>query len=357
MPRIEPAINLDQEELRGISRTVAELHWLLLILVLLYQIFGGPDENDEAAVSAALFIYGAFVLAFRYTNFGRRESHWKVALETCGMIAFSTWVLRYTGGLSSPLLNLYLLPVITSSLTLGKLTTFVLTALIAACHVYLGGPESVGALFKLSYIGALAAQVAPVLLVAYITTMFSADIRYGLSKAKLLSETDDLTGLHNTRGFGVVVERLFAQSRRYARAASVLMIDSDNLKAVNDTHGHETGNQLLRQLADSIRNELRATDVPARYGGDEFVAFLPETDSQAAFEVASRIRRACEARTLDAAGKFVRCTVSIGVASFPGDGQSVDELLTRADRALYAAKGAGRNQVRRFGDDDAGRAG
>ncbi len=346
-------INIDFEELRGISRTVAELHWLLLILVLLFLAFGGTTEDNESAVSAALFVYGAFVLGFRYTNFGRRESRWKVAVETCGMIAFSTWVLRYTGGLSSPLLNLYLLPVITSGLTLGKATTFILTALIAACHILLGGPESFGELFRLSYIGMLAVQIAPVLLVAYVTTMFSVDIRYGVSKAKLLSETDELTGLPNTRGFNAVAARAFAQSRRYGRPVSLLMLDSDNLKGVNDTQGHEAGNQLLRNLADAVRHELRGTDVPARYGGDEFIALLPETDGKAATDVAERIRRAVEARPLLSGDQYVRCTVSIGVASCPPDGESLTELVSRADRALYAAKGNGRNLVRRFGDRDA----
>src|SRR5690242_15908200 len=92
--------SIEQEELRGISRTVAEIHWLLLILVLLYTIFGGDaDKEAEAAVLASCFFYAAFVLAFRYANFYRSESRWKVALETWAMIAFITWVLFFTGGL------------------------------------------------------------------------------------------------------------------------------------------------------------------------------------------------------------------------------------------------------------------
>ena len=91
------------------------------------------------------------------------------------------------------------------------------------------------------------------LLVAYITTMFSADIRYGLARAKLLSETDDLTGLLNVRGFALAANRLFAQAARHGRATSVLMIDSDNLKGVNDSHGHASGNRLLLQLAECIQ--------------------------------------------------------------------------------------------------------
>ena len=342
------APSIEQEELRGISRTVAEIHWLLLILVLLYMIFGAVDKLAEAAVISASFFYAAFVMAFRYANFHKRESRWKVAFETWAMIAYITWVCLYTGGLSSPLLNSYLLPVITAALTLGKLTTLVEVALIAACQVYLGGSFLPEKLLSLAFLGGFAAQVAPVLLVAYIVTMFSADIRYGLSRAKLLSETDDLTGLLNMRGFSIAANRLFGQALRYGRAASVLMIDSDNLKAVNDAHGHEAGNRLLRQLTRLVQAELRYTDVLARYGGDEFIVLLPETPAKGALEVAGRIRDAVASAPLDLDGKRVGCSVSIGLATHPMDGNSLDAVVARADRAMYQAKQEGRNRVIQF---------
>jgi diguanylate cyclase (GGDEF)-like protein len=342
------APSIEQEELRGISRTVAEIHWLLLILVLLFVIFGTPDKLSETAVTAALFFYGAFVMAFRYANLYKRETRWKVALETWAMIGFITWVCYYTGGLASPLLNTFLLPVITSSLTLGKLTTLVEVALIAACQVFLGGSFSMDQLLSLAFLGGFAAQIAPVILVAYIVSMFSADIRYGLSRAKLLSETDELTGLLNMRGFSIAANRLFGQAVRYNRAATVLMIDSDNLKAVNDTHGHEAGNRLLKQLTRLVQAELRYTDVLARYGGDEFVVLLPETPPAGAFEVASRIREAIASMPLEVDSKRVTCTVSIGLASHPADGNSMDAVVARADRAMYEAKRAGRNRVVQF---------
>jgi diguanylate cyclase (GGDEF)-like protein len=177
--------------------------------------------------------------------------------------------------------------------------------------------------------------------------MFSADIRYGLARAKLQAETDDLTGLFNTRGFAIAADRLFGQSLRHGRPAAVLMIDSDDLKRVNDQHGHDAGNALLRQIASAIRAELRFTDVPARYGGDEFIVLLPETPSKGALDVAERIRNAVASTPLDTSGKSVTCTVSIGVACFPEDGRTLDALATRADRALYQAK-QGKNQVARF---------
>jgi diguanylate cyclase (GGDEF)-like protein len=343
-------VSIEQEELRGISRTVAEIHWLLLILVLLYLVFVGASDDAEAhaAVSAGLFFYGALVMTFRYANFYRRETRWKIAIETWGMIAFITWVLWFTDRLASPLLNVYLLPVITSALTLGKRTTLVNVALIAACYVLLAGSFAGEELLSMRFAAAFFAQLAPVLLVAYITTMFSADIRYGLQRAKLLAETDELTGLFNPRGFAIAANRLFGQALRYERPASLLMIDSDNLKAVNDAHGHEAGNRLLRQLAASIQAELRFTDVPARYGGDEFIVLLPETPAKGALDVAERIRNAIGQKPLELGEKRINATVSVGVACFPDDGRNLDALAARADRALYQAKQLGRNRVARF---------
>jgi len=341
-------LSIEQEELRGITRTVGEIEWLLVILVLLYQVFGGPDTEEGAAIAAGLFFYTAFVLSFRYTNFYKSESRWKIAIETFAMAIFITWINWHTGKLASPLINAYLLVIITSALTLGKLATMLEMALIAAFFILLGDNAATGELFSLAYVGRLVAQLAPMLLVAYITTMFSADIRFGLNRARLLSETDDLTGLYNMRGFAIVAGRLFDQAARYNRPVCVLMIDSDNLKSVNDIHGHDAGNQLLQLVANCIQAELRQTDVLARYGGDEFVALLPEAPPGRAMEVAERIRKAIAATPLQFQGKRVDTSVSIGLASYPDDGRSIDAIQTRADRAMYVAKEQGRNRVARF---------
>jgi diguanylate cyclase (GGDEF)-like protein len=343
--------SIEQEELRGISRTVAEIEWLLLVLVLVYVVFGRSIPDIEPALSMALFFYAAFVMSFRYTNFYKSETRWKIAVETLAMIVFITWALWFTGGLASPLLNAYLLVVITSALTLGKTLTLAHVALIGACYLFLGWQVGGKSMLQLAFWGGFAAQLAPVILVAYITTMFSADIRYGLNRAKLLSETDDLTGLYNMRGFVVVANRLFAQAQRYEREASFLMVDSDSLKQVNDAHGHESGNRVLQHLVKAMQGHLRATDVPARYGGDEFVVMLPDTPARGALEVAERIRNAVESTPFVSDAGRVPCTVSVGIATFPRDGRTLESLLARADRALYLAKEGGRNRVVEFRPD------
>jgi diguanylate cyclase (GGDEF)-like protein len=341
-------ISLEQEELRGIARTVAEIEWLLLLLVLLYLTFAGSDGDSRTAISMALFFYAAFIMSFRYANFYKEESRWKIAVESWGMMIFITWSLWFTGRLESPLVNTYLLVIITSALTLGKLTTLAELWLIAACFFFLGSHSTIHDFFSLSYIGGILAQFAPFVLVAYITTMFSSDIRYGLNKARLMSETDELTELLNRRGFAIAADRLFGQAVRYERALSVLMIDSDNLKLVNDSFGHKAGDRLLTLLVKSIQRQLRDTDIIARYGGDEFVVLLPETPTIGALDVADRIRNSVANTLLEIDGKTIKISVSMGVATYPGDGRTLDSLVANADEAMYRAKTAGRDRVVKF---------
>ena len=344
----DTGFSLGEDELKGFSRTISEIEWLLLILVLLQQVTQGEDGESRAIVLLSLLFFAGFVMAFHYANLYRKETRWKLAIETWVMIGFITWVVWNTGKLGSPLLNLYLLTIVTSALALGKIVTLLEMGLITACYIFLSDFSSAPSL--LAYFGDLMAQLAPMLLVAYITTLFSADIHYGLNKAKLASETDELTGLYNMRGFGAILDREFQQSERYSRPFALMMIDADNLKEVNDKFGHEGGNRLLRHVVKHVQEQLRNTDVMARYGGDEFVVVLPETNGSGGFELSERIRAAIAASRLDMPGKTISTTISVGISSYPDDGGSVMALMEKADKAMYRAKQAGKNRAVRYSE-------
>jgi diguanylate cyclase (GGDEF)-like protein len=336
--------NLSEDELRGFTRTIAEIEWLLLILVLIFQLVLSPDQIASAALSMAMFFYTAFVLLFRYVNFYRQETHWKLAIETGMMIVFITWVLAYTGRLSSPLVNLYLLVIITSSLTLGRIATIACMIIIAGCYVWLGYPArhdspfpSVGAEFV--------AQFAPMLLVAYITTMLSADTRRAMAHVKALSETDELTGTLNRRAFLSISARTHSLALRFGRKYSVLMIDSDSLKSVNDRYGHEAGDALLKIMVQKIQGELRQSDMVSRYGGDEFVVLLPDTDSEGALLTAERIRERISAAILHVGQQRIPISASMGVSTYPDNGADFDRVFEAADAAMYASKNSGKDKV------------
>ncbi len=334
---------LSQEELRGFSRTVAEIEWLTVILVLLYLAVLSPGTEASVPLIAGTLMFAVFVLGFHYLNFYENESNWKIAVETWVMIGFITFVIWHSGRLESPLLNLYLLVVITTALTLDKLATCLQMGLIILCYVWLG--DALGIDTPATRFAQILAQLAPVILVAYVTTMLSSDIRRALVHIKALSETDELTGVLNMRAFTIVADRLSKQSVRYQRPFSALMIDSDSLKVVNDNYGHEAGNRLLKLLVASIKAQLRETDIVARFGGDEFVVFLPETPAAGAEKLATRIREAVERATLSTRELPVTTTVSVGIASYPDHGNDCKAVIEAADRALYASKSAGKNRV------------
>lgn len=159
------------------------------------------------------------------------------------------------------------------------------------------------------------------------------------------ADRDALTGLYNRRFFARVGELALHQSRRHARTLSVLVIDIDHFKAINDAHGHDIGDIVIHATARGIVSQLRAVDVAARLGGEEFVVLLNEADSTSAMLVAERVREHINALSTQSEGESVQWTISIGVAELQPSDNALSALVRRADQALYIAKHEGRNRV------------
>ena len=165
-------------------------------------------------------------------------------------------------------------------------------------------------------------------------------------EVRRLSLTDELTGAYNVRH---VLQRLREEiefAKRHDDCVSILVIDGDAMKAVNDLYGHAEGNRLLVEITAAMRSSLRLSDVLGRFGGDEFIVVLPRTDPRDALITAERLRLAVAGREFkNSWGEVIHATVSVGVASYPHNAGNADELFREADRALYAAKQNGRNRV------------
>jgi len=345
-------IDVDQLELKGFSRSFAELEWLLLILVLVYTVAPGAIIEDQWIILKYSLCFAAFVLAFRYMNFYQTETRWKLAIEVWVMTAYITCVLWYTGKIDSPLLNLYLLVIITSGMTLGKLTTLLVLTLIASLYLMMGVATLFSGPITLELFSHMMTVFSPYLIIAYLTTMLSADLQFSKMMFKHLSETDEMTGLMNRRSFTKVIASEHNKSIRYKHAYAILMIDADGLKMINDEHGHEAGDKMITTLAKTLESCMRETDSLARYGGDEFVVLLPETSKFQAEGAGERIRQAVENTSFDMGGNLIKATVSIGVSSYPEDADNAEGTLIKADRALYYSKREGRNQVRTSVESD-----
>jgi diguanylate cyclase (GGDEF)-like protein len=167
--------------------------------------------------------------------------------------------------------------------------------------------------------------------------------------------TDDLTGLYNSRHFGQLIESEFLRAQRYQMELSLVFLDLDHLKKINDVHGHLVGSRMLSELGRLIARNIRDCDHAARYGGDEFVIILPQAGKQQALSMAVKLLELMRStKFLSDDGQQIGLTASFGVATYPQDAGSRTELLRAADISMYAAKDAGRNCVRVFEHDQDG---
>ena len=191
---------------------------------------------------------------------------------------------------------------------------------------------------------ACTAVVAP-LLVWPLLRLWS-DTESARAQLDVLATRDDLTGAFNRRQFLVLADREWARCKRYEMTAALLMIDVDHFKRTNDLNGHLAGDLLLREISHAAGRTLRQADLFGRFGGEEFIAYLPHTDTLGALDAAERIREAVARLALEWRGQTMRSTVSVGVVSLDHQHESLGALIADADLALYAAKDAGRNCVR-----------
>ncbi len=172
------------------------------------------------------------------------------------------------------------------------------------------------------------------------------DNAFLLKRSEELSITDDLTKLYNSRYLNSTLRREVERSKRYRTPVSLIFLDLDGFKSVNDQHGHLWGSRTLVEVGRVIGSTVREIDVVSRFGGDEFTVILPQTGSEGAAIIAERIRqKIAETTFLASYGMDVRITASLGIASFPDHGHTKDDLLARADQAMYLVKGRGKDGV------------
>ena len=177
---------------------------------------------------------------------------------------------------------------------------------------------------------------------------YQDELKAQYQKSVSMALTDGLTGLYNRHYLNVHLGNMVKQSTKNQKKLSFMIMDMDHFKKVNDTYGHDVGDMVLKQLADIISRAARATDLPARFGGEEFVILMPETDPSAALGAANRMRELVESTPFIIGDdkRSINLTLSIGIANLLEEGDSAEGLIKRADEALYLAKNDGRNNVK-----------
>jgi diguanylate cyclase (GGDEF)-like protein len=312
-----------------------------LVVVTVTQSWQQPLIYLLAAAGVVLVVVGQDMLPT--VALGTR----RLLIEALTMIVFVSILVVLTGGYASPFFVGYLLVVGSASLWGGTRTPLLLA--VAASVGYLLAvlitPLVYGSALPADALASVAFILVAIGLVAYVAAVISREQRRSSEAALSLSRFDALTGLYSRSTFERALDQEVLRAGRSGRGFSLLLLDLDALKPVNDRYGHAAGDRLLAAIGDVMRGGVRATDLAARLGGDEFVVILPETDIAGALLVAEKLRHDIARLTLPTNGMMVSSSVSIGVVGFPDDGRGAVELLRRADQAMYQAKRQGKDQT------------
>ena len=357
---VRPSDDELDEVLRGsfaiatFNHAVRVLTWSFILAVLTIVSASQLWQPVEPQIYFTLAGAGVFVLVVHELLPVERLGAFRVLIEGSAAVVFLTMLVLLTGNSQSPFFFLYPLLIGGAALIASPPVTLILTietaVAYAAAAFYGPMPSETAARETLARVGI---NLTALMLLSYAGVVISRVQKRTRDAAIRLSTVDSLTDLYNRAYLFNAVEREIHRGRRFGRGFCLLMMDLDGLKTINDRHGHFQGDLVLRGVAQVIRGSLRSVDTPARYGGDEFVALLPETDPTGAYVVAEKIRQEVCDLLVEADGQKITTSLSIGVVCYPDDGQTADELMIAADEAMYSSKRLGKNRVVGYADPGA----
>ncbi len=329
----------------GYDRVVRIVSWIFLIASATIVLVTGLWPETQSAILVLLAIAGLFVIVFHDILPADSLGTSRFIVEGSVALSGAAVLVALTGGTSSPFFFTFPLIVAGAAFVVTPAETAGLTVVAALAYVaavLVGSPP--GSLDEAA-VAVVAVDLVALVLLVYVAMVIAREQRAARDAAIRLSTIDPLTALYNRAFFFAAIEREMARSARSGRGFCLLMMDLDGLKDINDRLGHFHGDRVLRAVSDVITSGVRRIDTAARYGGDEFVVLLPETDPTGAFVLAEKIRLGVRSMPIELPGGGPRPSLSVGVVSFPSDGRTVDELMISADGAMYASKRAGKDRV------------
>jgi diguanylate cyclase (GGDEF)-like protein len=326
------------------DRVVRIVSWTFILATSTIVAVTGLWRDTQPAIYALLGAAGVFVLVVHELLPAGALGTAKFILEGSVAITFATLLVVLTGRDESPFFFTFPLIVGGAALVVSPKVTFGLAGAAIVAYMVAIAPPGTGGLAPQT-VAIVGINITALILLAYVAMVIAREQRRARDAAIRLSTIDPLTGLFNRTFFFAAVDREIARSARSGRGFCLLMMDLDELKLINDRHGHFYGDRVLRGVGEVIRAGGRKIDTSARYGGDEFVVLLPETDPTGAYVLAEKIRLGVSELIVDVAGTTLQPSVSIGVVSYPDDGRTSDELMITADNSMYHSKRAGKNRV------------
>ncbi len=336
------ALQVERQELLSFRLTLRSIEWLLPLIAVLYFIVSDLCIGNKLILQISIGAYAVFLGFMQLVRWPDDNIRAIMSAEIWGMILFVSLMLWQTGGITSPLLSLYFFPIITSAVALPRISRSKLVIVTVFCFS-LAFPNGEFNAFTRRELISTGLLIFSFWLVSYIAALLAESMLEARGKILQLSETDYLTGLQNMRTFLPHARMEYERSIRHGNPLSILMIDADNLKAINEQFGHNYGSSMIRQIGVGIGKNIRTADIAARYGGDEFIVLLHETDCSRAVLAAERLRLDIEKTSFPVPGGSKHITISIGIGCFPDHGVSIEEIISLADKALFTSKSKGKN--------------
>ncbi|MSN25371.1 MAG: diguanylate cyclase [Geobacter sp.] len=345
-PRIDDNLSAMQRY-KGYDRIMGNISWLLIALVALDIKLMPTDGSSMAFLAIFCVLLFFYNLNARYGMLSKRFSPFKIFVDLMVFLAFIVAVCWYTGKMTSPFLSLIYLILMSTALTQGRRVTYFMAGLAITSYVMLASVDFLETNYYLTHI----LEVFPFMLIAHLGAMLAGESESARQEVERLSLTDEVTGLNNMRNFLLLSDIQEKLAKRYVRPYSICMIDADNLKKVNDKHGHLAGTLLIQKVAQMISTNIRSCDICARYGGDEFVIMFNETGKHDVVGAVERIVNGMSSTPFDFDGVTIRTTLSAGLAGYPEDGEDVRTVMANADQAMYISKRSGKNRLTVYSDE------
>jgi diguanylate cyclase (GGDEF)-like protein len=339
----EPA--LDGVPARAYDRVVRIVSWSFLLAVTTIVAVTGLWPAEQTTIFALIALAGIFVLVVHDLLPSDTLGPAKYVLEGSVAITFAALLVVLTGGIESPFFFSFPLIVGGAALVVSPTVTGLLSVVAAIAYSLAVVSTAPAGPLSMVTVATLGVNLTALVLLAFVGMIIAREQRRARDAAIRLSTVDPLTALFNRTFFFAALEREIARCARSGRGFCLLMMDLDELKQINDLHGHFHGDRVLRGVGEVVRDGVRRIDTAARYGGDEFVVLLPETDPTGAYVLAEKIRLGVADLAIAIPRSDVQPSLSIGVVSYPGDGRTADELMIAADAAMYRSKRAGKNRV------------
>ena len=318
--------------------------WVAIAGVLVGIGLTDAYPSNRAAIYAVGGAAAGLVVLLHELLPRRWRGRYAVGFEVLAALVLASGLVWLTGGAGSPFVFTYHLVVVAAALTMGSRLALVVAAAASLAYVSQlalgsGTSASNGELLRVGI------NLGSLWLLAYLAAVYASSERRVRARVLELSQTDPLTSLFNRGQLFPRLEQEVQRTRRSGRGFCVLMVDLDGLKGINDSMGHLRGDDVLRSVGRVITSSIRGVDAAYRYGGDEFLILLPETEFIGAYVVAEKIREGVEEIGATLGNNDAPTSVSIGLVSHPEDGSSTEELMIAADRAMYQAKSLGKNQI------------